>query len=228
MMGYKQAEASQEDIPNSTNGDQHSEIIKLNEPFSLRMSMYEKMIIHFQHFYNDQDVLSLSSLLLIPLCLPDVLRIINLWSPQSWDRRTNLTFGDTSKMSLFNSLVMKGSDRIADGYRYCFEKLPDTVILLHSWVVEDHDEEVILRAPYEYFFKMPMIITNQSIQCISSVESHGKDFASKDMHMVDIQLNGCIELHFTENFISQIFDHVTYMSSSFVSMEAVLKHLGYL
>jgi hypothetical protein len=57
MIGYKQAEAAQEDIPNSTNGDQHSEIIKLNEPFSLRMSMYEKMIIHFQHFYNDQDVL---------------------------------------------------------------------------------------------------------------------------------------------------------------------------
>jgi hypothetical protein len=123
---------------------------------------------------------------------------------------------------------MKGSGGIADGYRYCFEKLPDAVILLHSCVVEDHEEEVILRAPYEYFFKMPMIVTNQIIQCISSVESHGNDFVSKDMQMVDIQLNGCIELRFTENFISQIFDHVTYVSSSFASMETVLKHLGYL
>jgi hypothetical protein len=41
------------------------------------MSVNQKLAIHLQHFYNDQDILSIESLILYPLCEPHVLKTLH-------------------------------------------------------------------------------------------------------------------------------------------------------
>ena len=79
LRAFEAEEAAQEATESVKIGQKRSRgtdvtIVKLNEPNILRMSMYQKMAIHFQHFYNDHNIYSMSSLLLYSLCHEDVTR----------------------------------------------------------------------------------------------------------------------------------------------------------
>ncbi len=204
---------------------------KLDEHLIMKMGMYEKIMGHFQHFYNDHDNLSITSLLLYPFCAPDVVRTINFWQGVPPLSATI----SAPKRPIFRSHTIQGSELILGGFAKVFEMLPDCIILFRSISVQHtNDAKVILRAPYTYFFKMNLHSSRKSFsdQGISQQNNdfHGPISFDPVPMLVDVELRGCLEMHFAEdNRIFFIQDHILACNFSVncTSYEDLVQYMGY-
>jgi hypothetical protein len=195
------------------------------------MSIYEKMMIHFQHFYNDHDSLSLSALLFFPLCQTHIKRTTMFWNPTTWNAERNPFFTDRQDLTLLHSVTHHGKEILANLCEHIFEKLPDSLIVLHDLTIkelktndseregeEEGEEEeegggggegVILYVPYDYLFKVPFKVKHITTPSSSSTTTTANTFnVGTGCDMVDVELKGCLEVRFSaDNSIYEIYDH---------------------
>jgi hypothetical protein len=220
-------------------------ITSLHEPYVLRMSVYQKLAIHLQHFYNDQDILSIESLILYPLCTPSVVKTLYFW--ESTQSGSLSVPSDVNKNNqklnklLLHTITFQGSQGISDACAHIFETLPDNVIVYHptNIYVQDEDCEdvatttglsspssnahrgIIVKVPYSYFFQMPM----------NGLPSSSSS-SNTSTNLIDVELQGCAELTFSNDSnhsIAHIHDHVTLAKSSTgtLTMKQVMQYMGY-
>ncbi len=242
-----------------------SSIVQLDEPWILRLTVYEKILEQFQHFYNSHDAIGISSLFLFPFCDSQVIRAVNFWNrgnnhvhsnnnhiilphyqrhylqqPQLLPTIPDATSSTESQITLMKSVTMQGAQYIVSAFAHIFERFPDCLILFHATRVHYSNDGslVVLRAPYTYFLKMvlPPLHHRDSInsemqhQHSSSLCTLETSSVCSTMRMVDVELNGCIELHFSVgNIITLIRDHVFRCSANdeSVSTEQILAYMGY-
>ena len=215
--------------------------------------MYQKMTIHFQHFYNDHDLLSLSSLLIFPLCHRTVARTTIFWDTQAWATRPrNAKYMDIcDQITALHTVKIDGVQAMIDTFETIFKNVPDSIMLFGDVSVQEihdqHDVEsadsssggggVKFRAPYSYLFKLPVLSKSSSNgeyeQSISTRVSKNGDAVplSVDTEMIDVELKGCLEMHFSlNNQIYEIFDHcslVSHHDTPFFSMTGFIRHMGF-
>jgi hypothetical protein len=196
----------------------------LEEPWILRMGVYEKIMGHFQHFYNNHDNFSITSLLLYPFCAPDVVRTINFWLGENQPPLVQAH----SSMSSMKSHTIEGAELILGGFSRIFGMLPDCMILFRSIKVNHTlDGRVILQAPYNYFFKM--VTSHAAIKSEPDITFTTPSVPSTP-NMVDVHLRGCLEMHFTcTNRIGFIQDHILgcEFSDNTATVDDLVKYMGY-
>jgi hypothetical protein len=130
------SDSSKSRPPEATQSKQHH--TQINEPHVLRMSVYQKLAVHLQHFYNEQDILSLQSLILHPLCEPMVTKTKIFWEHDD----NHIQDGAQRKCSMLHSVAFKGLTAINNACSHMFEKLPDNVIICHENLIvvrDSHD-----------------------------------------------------------------------------------------
>ncbi len=270
---FKKRNKRSRDLLSNTDSTYHgtNNAVKLYEPEVLRMSMYQKMTIHFQQFYNDHDVLSLSSLLIFPLCNRQVTRTTVFWDPLAWDMRNRFPIVNTRpQFSAVHRSTICGSQTMMDAIDSIFHRLPDSLMFFGDITVQEYSpyrqsssRGVIFRAPYTYLFKVPVIATTATLSSDAfSLSSHTNPLLpvpsssnsessyvtqsvpqNETTHqasstsfivtkMVDIELQGHLEMHFSDdNIIAEIFDHSSLVSSHnspFTSMKTLVRYMGFL
>ena len=229
--------------------------VKLNEPYFLRMSIYQKISIFFQQFYNDHDVARLASCLFFPLCNQQVMRTFAFWEENAW-KVHNASILKRSNHP-FATAVHKGStcgvQSMIDSLGIVFQKLPDSLMFFGDISVREYypypnstARGVIFRTPYTYMFKVPLseaktstlpqelVIPDPPFSTIHSPLLKLNDSVPiSTAAMVDIELEGYLEVHFSSNNeIIAVFDHTSFITSKnnncpFTSIKPLIRHMGF-
>jgi hypothetical protein len=218
--------------------------VRLNEPHILRSSIYEKLAASLQHFYNEQDAMSIETYILTQLCVPDVTKTFLFWntpttastSTSSTTKLVNLSnSSERKRLTYSKAFTLIGAKDIANSCSMIFQTVPDSVIQFHPITVETIEENeatldtlsmisggsspdigdgIVVKAPYSYFFKLPIISAGDVYTTTSNPmgmqAEHTTVNNSRIITMIDVELMGCVELTFSRNNhqIAHIFDHV--------------------
>lgn len=106
---------------------QPTQHITLNEPESLRLSVYEKFIRHFIHIFNDHDSMSMLYLVFYPCCTTDLVNVIRYWP-----RSNPLAPPSTNPMGWLNYLEFHGFNDITNHCRVAFCMNPDLTTVIQN------------------------------------------------------------------------------------------------
>jgi hypothetical protein len=146
-------------------------------------SLYEKLFLHFQTFYNEQDLMSLTTLLLFPCFTPQFTRSKSLWSgcfsplKTSRDPPSGLS-SPTVVKKMSNTVIREFSGK---SYEQVFENLPDCMIVYHRGIHMKVDHAY---APNYLTFTVPSLMIPRIVST-----SNGTDFQELYETVINIRVN---------------------------------------
>jgi hypothetical protein len=168
------------DTKNNTDG-QHSAFSQFSdqtiislfhmEPNILRLSIYEKFLIHYQHFYNEQIPSELLTKVMLPCCNPSVVRQNKLWAKVQLSSlpSTNTNGGKRGQpSSIFVTMQAEsylGLDSFVPMCNKVLEVVPDSMLIYKepSIIKKIPNMGTIVKTPFVYFgtYCVPNSVENQ-------------------------------------------------------------------
>ncbi len=133
--------------------------IYLSEPRILRLSIYKKFVLQFEHFWNNQSVWDMLNLLLIPVFAKDVLRQNKLALSPLPALSTAIEAKpedlDKSILSRIPDKRFLGIDNLQTVFETLFAKLPDAVLICEDPIIKDFPGKgTFVYTPFSIFSSM--------------------------------------------------------------------------
>jgi hypothetical protein len=132
--------------------------------YTIRRSIYEKYVTHFQMLYNEHDALALSTLVLHPCCDPDMAKATSLWIKVP----TPTTDGGIyQRLTKVKTITFQGRNDFFHDFSHKFNQMPDCVLLYtdvklykcqNLSLTTDSSKSTartIVRSAYQFFFTIP-------------------------------------------------------------------------
>jgi hypothetical protein len=174
IKGQSQEEASK-DCSNS------AMLVALNEPKSLRFSLYEKFVRKYEFAYNQQDIQDLVQMVILPCTSPFFIRQNKLWSKRvvsavSGSGPNTQPVSDTSTATtacqylVVQDTTFVGVATLSSVFHLIFTSLPDCVITYQqSRIRFIPNEGTFVYTPFTFF--CTVMIPEQDLQKLSAVSS---------------------------------------------------------
>jgi hypothetical protein len=120
------------------------------EPNVLRQSIYEKFLVHYQYFYNQQLPTELLTKVMLPCTHPDVFRQNKLWAKipfTSPEGQQSLIYANVQTDSYW------GLDSFVPVFEKVLEVVPDSMLIYQQPVTIKNIPNfgTIVKAPFTYF-----------------------------------------------------------------------------
>jgi hypothetical protein len=113
--------------PSNTTTTTTTTTAMLNEPDSLRLSVYEKFVRHFCHIFNDHDSMSMLYLVFYPCCTHNLVNVLRCWSKINPGRSTT-----SNPMGWFNYEEFHGLEDVTNHCRVAFCMNPDMTTIIRN------------------------------------------------------------------------------------------------
>ncbi len=194
-----------ESTPHQVNQQQQTEddmvSLLILEPDIVRMSIYEKLVIKYQHFYNQQNIPGMMSIMK-PYCTDYMLRQNKLWA-----KLTLPSYGGMTPPSSIITMIAEqsycGIDNLAIVLENIYSKLPDCMLLYKQSIIKKLPSiGTVVFTPFTYFGTIslpivpPMVIAESSSDSSSNIPP--KVISSR---LIEIELTGWNVLQFDLNDI---------------------------
>jgi hypothetical protein len=173
-MSATNQEHTQEEAPSNS-----TILVALNEPKSLRFSLYEKFVRRYEFAYNQQDIQDMVQTVMLPVCSPFLVRQNKLWSK----RVTMAPNGGSSPNSppvstpamacqyiVVQDTTFVGVASLSSVFNLIFTRLPDCVInYQQSRIRFIPNEGTFVYTPLTFF--CTAMIPEQDFQELSAISS---------------------------------------------------------
>ncbi len=127
-----------------------SSMATMGHPYlqTIRRSIYEKYILHFQMLYNEHEAIAMSTLLLHPCCDSEM------------EKSTTL-YATVPRLTKVKTVTFQGRNDFYSDFAHKFKQMPDCVLLYHEVKVFQCDflplhsngkKGTIVRSSYSFFF----------------------------------------------------------------------------
>ena len=211
----------------------------LHDSPSLRLTIYEKFLVLYEQYFNDQDFKNMEQVLLRPSCSTDVHHEIKMWTRSS------------NESNHLSSSICRQSNGV-QGILYALSdicrKLPDSILVYPHDMKTRHDPDkgTFVCSPFTHFCTFAMHSTQQDSSSTSASSSvianmktfdctHGPSLCScttspskLPVTLVEVEISGYSVVHFDVNDIVIRIHHNIFLSRSndpTVSTETLWNHL---